>query len=425
MKKISFKLFEGLIFLLVLLIFPRYVQAQSYITFSRELQAIIESELFRIGPFRIDPAFMLSDVGYDGTVYYQREGDEPVTDYTATFSLPVRVNVLVRDYLILSLSETPSYVYYMEQSRERRWNNIFLPEFKLLLFRRFVLSGRYSGSNFRRRSHSEFDARVNVVRKEYSGSFFYETQRATSLGVTASSGNMVFEDYTLPGQAIPISEILNRREQIISGEFYYQIFPNSFFFLRGGYTDYKFENLASQDRNSFSYQASTGLRFPLLGRIRGTFELGYKKFFPREEGRDGFSGLFGNTSLEWRMQRFTLRGQFGRDTRFSYWTDSMYYIDNNIGGGVSFYLTRFLRIDYNLLYQEGDYPGLFSERQPDGSMTEFKRKDIYKTHTMGIVFRIFRDVGLGVNINFWDRSSNYHIVERERFFVGGYLTYDF
>jgi hypothetical protein len=389
------------------------------------MQAIVDNELFRIGPFRIDPAFMLRDVGYDGNVYYQREGDEPVTDYTATFSLPVNVNVLVRNFLILSLNETPSYVYYREQNKERRWNNAFSPGFKLLLFHRFVLSGRYSGSRNRRRSYSEFDARVNVVRKEYRGSFFYETPRATSLGVTASSGDFTYEDFTLPGQDIPISETLNRREQKIGGEFYYQIFTNSFFFLTAVYTDYKFENPVSQDRNSYSYQASSGIRFPLLGRMRGTFELGYKKLIPREEGREGFSGFFGNTSLEWRMERFTLRGQFGRDIRFSYWTDSMYYIDNNIGGGVSFYLTRFLRIDYNLLYQEGDYPGLFSEMQPDGSITEFKRKDIYRTHTVGIVFRIFRDVGLGVNVNFWDRSSNYHFVERDRIFVGGYLTYDF
>jgi len=205
MKKIIFVFLCVLILSLLLLIFPRYVQAQSYITFSREMQAIVDSELFRIGPFRINPAFMLSDVGYDGNVYYQREDDEPVTDYTATFSLPVRVNVLVRNYLILSLNETPSYVYYMEQSRERRWNNAFSPEFKLLLFRRFVLSGRYSSSNRRHRSYSEFDARVNEVRKEYSGSFFYETPRATSLGVTTSSINMAYEDVTLPGQDIPIS----------------------------------------------------------------------------------------------------------------------------------------------------------------------------------------------------------------------------
>jgi len=77
-----------------------------------------------------------------------------------------------------------------------------------------------------------------------SGSFFYETPRATSLGVTASSRNMAYEDYTLPGQDIPISTQLNREEQDISSEFYYQIFTDTFFFLRGVYTEYKFENLA-------------------------------------------------------------------------------------------------------------------------------------------------------------------------------------
>ena len=103
----------------------------------------------------------------------------------------------------------------------------------------------------------------------------------------------------------------------------------------------------------------------------------------------------------------------------------MYYVDNNIGGGVSFYLTKFLRIDYDMSYREGDYPGLFSFMELDGSMTELKRKDIYRMHTVGVVFRIFRDVGLGVNVNFWDRDSNYFIVNRDRVFVGGYLTYDF
>jgi len=66
------------------------------------------------------------------------------------------------------------------------------------------------------------------------------------------------------------------------------------------------------------------------------------------------------------MERFTLRGQFGRNVHFSLWTDSMYYVDNNIGGGVSFYLTRYLRIDYNLSYQVGDYPGLLSFMEPEG-----------------------------------------------------------
>jgi len=160
-------------FILIIFCIVPYVKAQSYRTFSRELRQIMERELFRIGPFRVDPGISLQRIGYDGNVYYQRTGDEPVRDYTATFALPLRVHLLWRNYLILSLTETPSYVYYLEESRERRWNNAFSPEFKFLFMHRFVISGRYERSSRRVRVTSEFDARVNALNKGYSGSLFY------------------------------------------------------------------------------------------------------------------------------------------------------------------------------------------------------------------------------------------------------------
>jgi len=67
----------------------------------------------------------------------------------------------------------------------------------------------------------------------------------------------------IPGEVIGYARALNRKEQNVSGEFYYRILADSFFFLKGGYTDYKFENPVTQYRNSYSYEASTGIRFPL------------------------------------------------------------------------------------------------------------------------------------------------------------------
>ncbi len=321
-------------FLLTLFLFTAgTVQAQSYRTFSRELRQIMARELFRIGPFRVDPGISLQRIGYDGNVYYQRETDEPVRDYTATFALPVRVHLLWRDYLILTLTETPSYVYYLEESRERRWNNTLSPEFKFLFMHRFVLSGRYERSSRRVRVTSEFDARVNERNEGYSGSIFYETARETSLGVSASSLERNYEDVDIPGEEIRYSIALNRKEQNVSSEFYYRILGDSFFFLKGGYTDYKFDNPATQYRNSYSFQASTGIRFPLLGRVNGTLELGYKKLIPRTSKLQGFSGLFGNTNINFRVGRFNLSMAYGRNCRFSYWSNNIYYIDNNIGGG--------------------------------------------------------------------------------------------
>ncbi len=104
-----------------------------------------------------------------------------------------------------------------------------------------------------------------------------------------------------------------------------------------GYTDYAFDYPQTRYRDSFSYQASAGLRLPLLGRARGLLSLGYKYFRPRDDQQEKFSGLIGNTSLDYRFARFGLRIQLVRDVAFSYDPNSLYFIDSRLGAGLSFY----------------------------------------------------------------------------------------
>ncbi len=410
--------------ILLLLTFPIQTFGQGYRTFRRELEQINKKTRWRIGPFRIFPTINFRDIGYDGNVYYQREEDNPVSDYTATLSPQVKVYFLFHNKLIFSLTENPEYVFYLKQKRERLWNSNLSPEFKLLFLKRFVISGSYSYSDMRLRASSEFDVRANELRKFYMGSLFYETPRGTAFGVSASLGKILYEDITLPGEEIYLSRLLNREERSGSFEFYYKIFSESIFFISGGYSEYKFEDSLSRWRDSYSYQAYSGVRFPIFGRIRGTFSLCYKNFKPREE-RKGFSGLTGNTSLDFRFKRLGLRFQYTRDINFSYWTNSIYFQENRYGSGLYFYLTRFLRFDYNFSYGEANYPELVPIPMPDGRIEVIRRKDIYRIHTGGFVLRIIRNAGIGVTANSWKRESNYFWENRNRLFVGGYITYNF
>jgi len=412
-----------LLFLGLILISSLY--SQDYQSFRYELDYVLENTKLRIGPFRIFPTFNFTDVGYDDNVYYQREEDNPVSDYTATFSPKFKLYFLFRNKLILSLTESPEYVYYYKEKRERRWNNTLSPEIKLLLLNRFVISGGYSYQDRRYRASSEFDVRANELRESYKGSLFYETARRTSFGISTSSDKISYEDITLPGEEIYLSRLLNREEREGHLQFYYRVFSESLFFISGGYTEYNFEHLQSQWRDSYSYQVFSGIRFPLLGRMRGAFSLGYRKFLTREEGKKDFSGLVGNTSLALRIMRFDLRFQYVRDFRFSYWTDSIYYIEDRYGTGISFYLTRFLRLDYNYLYGENKYPEITIIQMPDGQFEEIKRKDIYRIHTAGFVLRIIKRTGVGITVNIWERESNYYWANRNKMFLGGYITYEF
>jgi hypothetical protein len=424
-KKVNFSFFYLITLFLMFLLVSIYSNGQGYQEVKQELDQIVKQTRWRIGPFRLFPTVNFRNIGYDNNVYNQRDVDNPISDYTITFSPQVKVYLLYRNFLILTLTEEAEYVYYFNQKGERGWNNSISPEFKFLFLNRFVLSGRYSYENRRWRPSSEFDERANELRESYRGSLFYETARRTSLRISASLEKISYEDITTPGEEIYLSRELNREERSGNLEFYYKVFSESLFFLGGGYTEYKFAHIQSRWRDSYSYQAYSGTRFPLLGRIRGTVSLGYKKLLPRTGEKEGFSGLIGNTSLDFRVRRFRLRVQYNRDCYFSYWTDSTYFIEDRYGAGISFYLTKFLRLDYNFSYGEATYPELMLLQMPDGRYEEIKRKDIYRVHRAGFVFRIIRNAGIGLMFNFWERESNYYWASRNRGFISGYVTYEF
>jgi len=413
----------GLVVLVVWLV-PVWLYGQGYMSFRYEREQILSRVKFKIGPFRFYPLFQLRDIGYDDNVYYQRE--EPVADYTGTLSPQIKAYFLFRNILILSFTENPEYVYYLKQKRERRWNNIFYPEFKLLFLHRFVISGRYSYSNRRRRATSEFDVRANEKRQSYGSSIFYETARSTSFGFSFSSQKISYEDIAMPGEEIYLSRLLNRREKEANLELYYGVFSESFFFIRAGYKIYNFEHPDYHWRDAYSYQGYAGLRFPLLGRIRGAISLGYKNLIPRTKYKRGFSGFVGSLSLDYRVGRFFFRLRYNRDCYFSYWTNNIFFLEDRYGLGVSFYLTTFLRLDYDFSYARSLYPETMLFRDPETRVyKEVKRRDLYRTHTAGIVFRIIRNTGLGIRVSYWERDSNIYWVSRDRMIIGGFVTYEF
>ena len=229
--------------LLMIFLFSGPGYGQTYRSFRYELDQITKKARWKVGPFRIYPTIQFRNIGYDDNVYYQREEDGPISDYTVTISPEIKTYLLFRNYLILSFTENPSYVYYFKQKRERRWNNTISPEFKLLLLNRFVVSGCYSYNNRRRRASSEFDVRANEMIKGYYGSFFYETARRTSFGFSGSVRKISYEDITLPGQEIYFSRVLNREERNGRFEFYYRVFSGSLFFIIWGYTENNFDHV--------------------------------------------------------------------------------------------------------------------------------------------------------------------------------------
>jgi hypothetical protein len=325
----------------------------------------------------------------------------------------------------LNFSINPGYVYYLNEENQRGININYSPGFRLFFLNRFVLSCNYQYQRRKERATVEFDQMTFVETKVYRASMFYETARMTTFGFSASISNMGYEDVITPEGEISYSTALNRKAKNANFEFYYRILRESDFFLTAGYNEYNFEDPESQWRNSYSYQVISGIRFPLLGRARGVLSLGYRWLINRSDENIRFSGLIGDTSLEFMLGRFNLRFQYGRDVQFSFSRENSYFINHGFGSGISFYLTQFIRLDYNFSYGEGEYPKKQNIQLPEQGFEKIKRKDTYLAHSAGIVFRIIRNVGIGLTINYWERGSKASGVGRKRTFIGGYLTYNF
>lgn len=398
---------------------------QSYKNFNDELNEIRSGAKLRFGPFRFIPEFRLTNAGYDDNVYFRSPGEGPVGDYTGTLSPEIKAYLLLGRSLILSFAENPEYIYFARETRLRMFTNSYAPGIRLNLFNRFTLSGEYHFQKHMRRAFSEFSNLVSDTTKGNIASFFYETPRGSSIGLSAVIDRFSYEDIVLPDREVFFSRSLNRKETSGNIELYYPVFSESTFFAKAGSTRYEFDHPSSRWKDSGSVQASAGLRFPLMGRARGTISLGYKRFVPDSEDRKGFSGLVADTDVDFRFGRFGFRFGLGRDNQFSYLEDVLYYVEDRMSSGISFRLTRRVRLDYDLRYGTLKYPEPFLIYAPGVGSLEIARRDVHRTHSIGFAVLLLRKTGIQLSYNIFERTSNVSGFDRKRNFFGLGLTQDF
>ncbi len=396
---------------------------QDHQTFEQDLALVRNTQLLRVGPLRFQPRFLIQDLGYDDNVYYARQ-ETPVKDYSGLFALDLRGYLLLGRSLILTFVETPEVKLYARQKDLRTFSNNISARAKLRLFNALVLSGRYLYNNHFRRAYSEFEQQVRDIRKGYEGSLFLETSRGSSMGFIGSVDDYRYENVSSP-ETISWAMTINRRETTGAFELNLPVFSRSLAFARAGYTKYDFQFAESAWRDSHAEQVTAGMRFPLTGRARGSLAFGFKRFTPRDRSRKGFEGLTANSDIDLRTGRLRWRLRLLRDNRFSYWESALYYVDDEAAAGVSFYLTRFLRLDYDFSAGRLDYPEPFAITLPDIGPVFIDRLDRTRLHSFGLSVRLIRAIGLSFSYNILDWRSTVPGFKLDRSFLGLNLTYDF
>lgn len=384
----------------------------------RELERRWNEAALGLGPLRLQPSLVLANAGMDSNVYYST--NEPIKDFTITAGPKVEAWLPIWRRLILFGSGSPQYVYYAKTAAERTWNYYYSGGAALSLRRLFVsLERRYADAS--QRWNSEVDLRPRREEKTWNGVFLLQTSRRTSLEFEMRRTEYAYEN--LDYETFNIRENLNRTETAYNINAYYQKNARTRLFLGAEQAEFDFMySAASSLKDSRSRAVYAGFEFSPLGRLRGRVKLGWKTLDVFNAEAKDYRGLVGDAQVSLRLARpLVVRAAYLRDFDFSVWYDSPYYVQSRPSAGLSIYVTRIIRFDYDYSLGRNDYP----EVQDNGSGTEIKRRDDYRIHQAGVYFRVWKKMAIGAIVSRWLRDSNLNTEDDKRYFYGLNLTYDF
>ena len=228
------------------------------------LEQMVNAARIRLGELRLNAAFELTNAGYDSDVYYGYL-EEAVPDYTFSAGLPVQVLLPLSKKVVLDVSDTPQYLFYLDTERERAWNNSFQGVIHFALDEIYIQAGLES-TNVRRRFSPELDVNVREKRNGLNGLALWQLSRMTSLALIYGGTEYRYSDAEYLGENI--AERLGRREDFFDFVTYVQPSPRTRIFVDGQFGTYKFAATEAANRDAKSYAFFGGVEFiPRTGEV--------------------------------------------------------------------------------------------------------------------------------------------------------------
>jgi hypothetical protein len=410
-------LYSTLICLIIFIGVSRDLDGQTGITGSGyELDQQLKEAKLSLGPFKIKPVLFLNNAGYDSNIY--RAPDNTIKDYSATLGPGFNIYLPLSKLIILSIYESPQYVYFMETKNGRGWNNYFEGKIHFVL-RRFLLTIGKGYSSASELWNLEMESRPRRKADSLEGSVFSQISKKVCLFFEFIGLNYAYK--SISHEQSNIGDQLNRVENRANFSIYYQLSYRVRFFLSYGYGFFDFVDPLNS-RDSKSHAVYSGFEFLPGGVFGGRINLGYKYFNAAKSGVKNYGGLVGDSGLSFRpFKLLNIRASYRSDVDFSIMYNYPYFIGNSIGGGVSFYILKDIRLDYDYIIGKYSYP----ESLIISQLLLPNRKDNYRTQSVGIYFRLKKNIGVGITFSRWLRDSNLDGEDAKGTFAGLNLTYNF
>lgn len=295
------------------------------------VKAEVEQRRFRLGPFRLNPVFRLSNAGYDSNIFGGTSGNE-VHDWTATATAGVRWVVPVGyNKLFVRGEALPQYTWYREHPSLRELGGIYRASL-LGFFNRASLD--VGGYNSRTVAYVSSETETKAIQTTLGGSARVEVDIASNLSVFGGVDVARIRFGTLQGQPIPISTgLFDRREAAARGGFRYRL--SSSWDVTAAYEKTRVEFVdvpAQRDNQSDGYLIGIHYDRP---RFFANLSGGYRRGHPYNgSSYPDYSTGTGSYFASYFLTRKVEVQAYG-DRRVSYGLTSSQYIQTRNGGGLN------------------------------------------------------------------------------------------
>ena len=353
-----------------------------------------DTPVIQAGPLGISPTLLLRDVGRDENVFNEREN--PKGDFTFTV-LPRAELIFKPRALRIAYTAATEYVYYRKFESERSTNlsSSLRADLTLGWFLPYVLA---TGTNTRQRLNQEVDVRARHRERVYGGGVGIRVGTRLTLGASARTTRLRFEDGTFRGEELAHS--FDSDIDAVEGSAGLQLTPFTLVSLAVSQEQQRFR--VASERDSDSLRITPTFAFSPEAVLNGSIAIGYRRFTPRSHALPSYSGFVATATVGttlWNRNRVEM--VFARDIRYSYERETPYYLAT--GGSVTVTTQLVGPLDLRLTgaRQLLAYRGLGG-----GDAAERPGDDAVSTYGGGIGYRLRDRLRLGLNVEWSGRDSD-------------------
>jgi hypothetical protein len=362
------------------------------------IDEIREDYRLRVGPFHVEPAVVLKELGVDTNVFNQA-GDTRA-DFTMVVAPQAAVAAPFANRALVTATLGTDLVYFARYASERSVDPLAIVRAEFYA-RRLTLFLEEAYLNTRQRPNHEIDLRARHLQNDLTGGAAFRPTTRLAIEVAARRGKTRFDgDSFFQGQRL--KETLDRDTRVYSVTARYRHSGLTTIGVR--YEDQTDRFPLSPIRDTDSVRVMPGVELKPRALLNGSAWIGYRRFTPKAPVLPPQAGLVSQLALSYTLLGATTFGvTYDRDYQFAYEAQTPYFVDNSVGVFVRRAIGSRFDVLGHVARHHYAFHSLIGDANPVGLIPE--RVDTTDNYGLNVGYRLKRRTRAGFGLSYWTRDS--------------------